>query len=199
MNPRPPKAVAMTLISGAMLLAACGREPPEVSLPARSPFQSFTQQLVGHPACATTIPMHWSPSLPIPFLVEGRLHYRVFFSGWSGRPDTGIVLHDAEGDALFGADGKVLECRQRPEVGRNIPAQAPMAMSLDEQEARLRPLFGLIEAIGRLYAGGKPVSETERHRVRAFLKEFPALIDRGHIPAYRALSPDFWTWAEKNG
>lgn len=194
-----PKAALLTpMILGALLLAACGREPPAVPPPALSALQNFNQRLVGHPACATTIPMHWSPSLPVPLLIEGRLHYRVFFSGWSGRPDTGIVLDDAEGDALFSADAKVLECRQRSETGRKIPVLPPMVMSLDEHEARLRPLYGLIEEIGRLYASGKPASEAERLRVRAFLKEFPELIDRGHLPAYRALSPDFWTWVEKN-
>ena len=189
----------MVIAMALALLGACSGQPEEVPAPLLSPFQRLVQSLGVDPACASEIPMHWSPSQPVPVLIDHRLHYRVFFSGWHGRPDTGIVIHDAEGDALFNADGKVLECRQRAETGRIISAQPPMVMSLDEFEARLQPLYGAIEDMGRLYASAAPVSASERARVRAFSLEFSALSSRGHAAAYRALSPDFWVWVEKNG
>lgn len=181
-----------------MFLVSCSRQSSEFAQPPSSPLQQFTQGLGVAPACARVIPIHWSPSLPVPILVDRRLHYRVFFSGWSGRPDTGIVIHDAEGDALFSAEGVVIECRQRTGTGRIIPAQPPMVMSLDELDARERALYGEIEKMGLLYANAAPPGESERTQMRAFSQEFSVLSGQSHSAAYRALNPEFWGWVEKN-
>lgn len=194
MKPGRRTVVALVLA----LLAGCSRQPQEPREIPPSPFQRFVQGLGVEPACAREIPVHWSPSLPVPVLVDHRLHYRVFFSGWGGRPDTGIVIHDAEGDALFSADGKVLECRQRAETGRTIPEQKLPDLSLDEFDVRVHTLYGAIEKMGRLYASGIPVIDADRAQVQSFSREFAVLTGRGHAASYRALSPDFWTWVEKN-
>lgn len=169
-------------------------------MPPVSPFQQYVQELGAEPICSREIPMHWSPSLPVPALVDHRLHYRVFFSGWERRTDTGIVLHDAEGDALFSAaDRQVIECRQRTETGRIIPVEKFPFANLEEYEARMRPLHDTIEEMGGLYASGIPLLDAERTKVQAFAREFTLLTGIGHAAAYRALSPEFWFWVENNG
>ncbi len=195
MNARRRTAAALALA----LLAACSRQPQKPPEQPSSPFQQFVEGLAGEPACSREIPMEWSPSLPVPVLVGRRLHYRVFFRGWGGRPDTGIVMHDAEGDALFGADGKVLECRQRSERGRIFPNEKLPIANREEFDARVRTLYASIELMGRLYARGAPVLDVERAGMQDFSREFSLLTGPGHAASYRALSPKFWAWVEKNG
>lgn len=189
---RAASAVALAL------LMACERPteaPPEIRTTA---FQQFVQRLGEESPCSREIPLTWSPSLPIPVLVDHRLHYRVFFSGWHGRPDTEIVLHDAEGDALFSAEGRVLECRRRAVIGRPLPEEPPMVITVDELQARLPALYDAIEKFGRLYAQGNAVTEADRAQLRAFPREFSALTVRGHAASYRALNPAFWAWLQRN-
>jgi hypothetical protein len=181
------------------LLVACSPQGQELQERPVSPFQRFVQGLGAEPICSREIPMHWSPSLPVPVLVDHRLHYRVFFSGWERRPDTGIVLHNAEGDALFSVDRKVIECRQRSETGRIIPPEKFPFANLEEFEARLHPLYDAIEEMGGFFAHGVSLRDAERARVQAFAREFSVLTGLGHAAAYRALSPEFWVWVENNG
>jgi hypothetical protein len=181
------------------LLVACSPQRQDLQERPVSPFQRFVQGLGAEAVCSREIPVHWSPSLPVPVLVGHRLHYRVFFSGWERRPATGIVLHEAEGDALFSADRKVIECRQRSETGRIIPLEKFPFANLEEFQARLRPLHDSIEEMGGFYARGVPLLDAERARVQAFAREFTLLTGIGHAAAYRALSPEFWVWVEMNG
>jgi len=184
--------------SAALILSACSREAPQEAPPA-SALQSFVERIGSENACARVIPQEWSPSLPVPVLDGRSLRYRVFFRGWEGRSDAGIQVRDAEGDALFGIDGKVLECRQHAERGRLMPdAKLPTA-TREEFESRERALYGKIEEMGRLYARGTPLSDAERAEVKAFAVEFAFLTNPGHAQAYRNLSPDFWAWVDKNG
>lgn len=188
---------AATIVLAAAL-AACSKPAPEAAKVVRSPFQAFAERLGGEPACAKVIPQEWAPSFPVPALREGRLHYRVFFSGWQGRPDTGIKLRDAEGDALFAADGRVLECAPRARAGAAFPDE-PLGGPPERHAARVRALYDAIEETGRLYAKGLPLSDADRARVASFAAEFAALAPRGHAASYRALNPEFWAWVEKNG
>lgn len=180
-----------------LLLAACSRQEPKPA-PEASPFQRFVEGIGYSPACASVIPMEWSPSFPVPVLADRRLHYRVFFRGWEGNPTKGIKIRDAEGDALFGADGKVLECSQRAKRGSFIPDAKLPTEDREAFDGRIRALYASIEEMGRLYARGVPVEGVDRARLKAFAAEFAALTPPGHAAAYRALSPDFWAWLDKN-
>lgn len=186
------------LIAVLVAAAACSKAPEEFK-ELRSRFQLTVEGIGGSPPCSREIPQEWSPSYPIPALVNGRLYYRVFFRGWEGRPDTGIKIRDAEGDALFNAEGKVLECRRRAARGRFISGGKLPTAKRDEFDARVRALYGSVEEVGRLYARGMPVSDADRARVKAFAAEFSSLSPSGHASSYRALSPGFWAWVEKNG
>lgn len=178
--------------------AACSKPEPEYR-DERSSFQVMAEGIGGEKPCSTEIPMEWSPSLPVPVLVERRLHYRVFFRGWERGPKSEIEIRDAEGDALFEADGNVLECGRRGRKGQVIPkAELPTA-DREAFDARVRALYGSIEEMGRIYARGMPVLGADRARVEAFAREFFALTPSGHAASYRALSPEFWAWVEKNG
>lgn len=197
MNAKYGTVTALTL---ALLAAttACSK-PPEEYKELRSRFHLMVERMGSEPPCSHEIPMHWSPSLPVPVLIDQRLHYRVFFSGWEGRPDTGIVIHDAEGDALFSTDSKILECRQRSQAGRTIPGEKFPAATQAAFDARQRTLYGAIEDMAQLYARATPLADAERTRVQAFSLEFLALTASGHAASYRALNPKFWAWIEQNG
>lgn len=181
-----------------LLVAACSKPPEYREL--RSKFQLMSMDIGFQAPCSKIIPMEWSPEYPVPVLVNGILHYRVFFRGWEGRPDTGLKTRDAEGDALFSPDGKVLECSQRNKRGDVIPGESKLPTATREEfDARQRALYDSIEEMGRLYAKGLPVLDADRERVRKFAFEFRLLSNPGHAASHRALSPDFWTWVEKNG
>jgi len=173
-------------------LWACSK-PVEEYKEERSPFQLTAERIGNEEPCSRLIPGEWSPSYPVPSMRSGRLAYRVFFSGWSGRPGA-ITLYDAQGDAAFTPEGKVLECSQRPGDRKALPA-----WTMPENfEVRVRALYASIEEMGRLYARGMPVGDGDRERVSAFSREFSAL-SAGYAASYRSLSPEFWAWVEKNG
>lgn len=181
-----------------LLVAACSK--PEEHKELRSKFQLMSMDIGFQPPCSRIIPMEWSPEYPVPVLVNGKLHYRVFFRGWEGRPDTGLKTRDAEGDALFSPDGKVLECSQRGKRGDFIPDETKLPTATREEfDARQRALYDSIEEMGRLYAKGMPVIDADRTRVRKFASEFRLLSRPGHAASYRALSPEFWAWVDKSG
>jgi hypothetical protein len=190
------KALALTLL--ALSLGACSK-PPEEYKETRSPFQSMAERIGQEPPCSSAIPGEWSPSMPVPVVDNGRLAYRVFFYGWSGSPTTKIVVYDAQGDARFTPDGKVLECAQRPGERKPLAEQPMPSKTQKELDARVSAVYGSIEEMGRLYARGLPVGPADRARLEAFSREFKALAGPGHAAAYRALSPAFWDWVRANG
>jgi hypothetical protein len=189
------RQVAVIILTA--LTASCSKPGPEAPQSVPSPFQAFAERLGGEPPCSKVIPQEWAPSFPVPVLHNGLLHYRTFFSGWQGRPDTGIRLREAEGDALFGTDGRVLECAPRAKAGANF-LDEPAKGSAAEHATRVRALYDMIEETGRLYAKGLPVAGAERVRLARFAAEFAALSPRGHSSSYHALNPEFWMWVEKN-
>jgi hypothetical protein len=179
-----------------LIVSACSK--PDEYKELRSPFQLMSMDIGFRPPCSRVVPMEWSPEYPIPVIFDGKLHYRVFFRGWEGGPES-TKIRDAEADALFEPSGKVVECSRRSERGRPFaPSKMPTA-TRDEFDSRQRALYDSIEELGRLYAKGLPVLETDRERVRKFAEEFRLLSDPGHAASYRALSPEFWAWVEKNG
>lgn len=186
------------LLPALLAFCACSK-PPEEYKETRSPFQLMAERIGAEPPCSREIPGEWAASFPVPSLKDGSLTYRSFFYGWSGRPTTKIVIHDAQGDVRFSPDGKVLECSRRGGEPKPLPERTLPATSQAEFDARVSALYGLLEEMGRLYARGLPVGDGDRTRVAAFAKEFSVLAGPGHASAYRALSPEFWAWVEKNG
>jgi hypothetical protein len=179
-------------------LWACNKAPEEYK-ESRSPFQLMAERIGQEPPCSRAIPGEWSPSMPVPVLDGGRLAYRVFFYGWSGSPTTKIVVYDAQGDARFTPEGKVLECAQRPGERKPLPEQPMPSKTQKELDARVSALYGSIEEMGRLYARGMPVAAADRARLAGFSREFTALAGPGHAASYRSLSPAFWAWVQTNG
>lgn len=190
------KIRAITLLLGA--LCACSK-PTTERKDLRSLFQLTAEQIGRNAPCSSAIPQEWSPSLPVPALVGGQLRYRAFFSGWSGRPGVKIIYYDAQGDVEFASDGRVFACSRRSSERRALADEPLPAKTQEEIDDRTRILYSSIEEMGRLYARGAPVLDADRLRVGAFAREFRALAGPGLAPSYRALSPEFWTWAEKNG
>lgn len=183
----------------ALAVAACGQQEP-VSVPAPSALEQAARVLSTKGACATLIPQEWSPSFPMPSKLGGALHYRVFFYGYQRAADRTLVFHAPQGEASFTLDGRVLECRALPGKPRIIPRDARFdSLTLDEITSRASRLHADIEAVAALFASGRDIGETGRARVAAFSRDFAALADPSHAAAYRALAPDFWAWAEKNG
>lgn len=180
-------------------VCACQSSTPEPPKEERSAFQILSEGIGFDAPCSSRIPKEWAASLPLPVLKEGRLLYRVFFSGWHGRPDSGLFLHDAEGDALFTGDGKVLECRQRGTPGKVFVDEPSPIKDRSVYDARLRALYIAIEAMGGLFVASRALSADEKRAVASFAEEFSALSSRGHAASYRALSPEFWAWVKQNG
>lgn len=182
-----------------MLLASACSKPPEEPKDVRSKFEFMVQGIGWEEPCSRIIPAEWGPSMPVPAVRDGKLTYRVFFYGWSGSPSAGIRINDAQGDAEFSPEGKVLSCTRRTGPKRDFPDDAAPATEGKARPHRVSELYPSIEEMGRLFARGAPVLDQNRARLAAFSTEFAELAFPGHAAAYRALSPDFWTWVEKNG
>ena len=179
--------------------AACSQKEPAPA-PEPSALEQTSRVIAARGACATVIPLEWSPSFPVPSKRGGALHYRVFFYGYERAANKGIVFHAPQGEASFTADGRVLECRALPGEPRVIPADERFAsITLENIIALGSRLHADTEAVAALYAAGRDIGETGRARVAAFARDFAALADSAHASAYRALDPDFWAWVEKNG
>lgn len=191
------KTAALMLI--ALISAACGRQEPAPP-PAPSALEQAARVVSAKGACATVIPQEWSPSFPLPSKQGGILRYRVFFYGYERAADRTLVFHAPQGEASFTLDGRVLECRAYPGEPRVIPRDSRFdSLTLDEVTSRASRLHADVEAVAALFASGRDIGETGRARVAAFSRDFAALADPSHAAAYRALAPDFWAWAEKNG
>jgi hypothetical protein len=146
------------------------------------------------------IPEQWSYSWPVPVVERGRRSYRIFFYGRDGDPRKGFVFHRAEGDALLSSDGRVLDCRRRGSAPTPIPPDhRHVGVSADDILAREARLFSLAEDVGGLFASGRALTSDERRRVSDFSAAFLDFADPGQAADYRALSPGFWSWVEKNG
>ena len=187
------------LLLAAAAAAACGKKEPAPE-PAPSALEQAVRIIPAQGACATQIPLEWSPSWPVPSKRGGALSYRLFFFGREGDPAKGFTFHAPQGEATFTPDGRVLECRRLEGEPVAIPHDGRFdAMTLEEIMARSSRLYADTEAVAALYASGRNIGDTGRDKVAAFARDFAALADPAHAAAYRALDPDFWAWVEKNG
>ena len=183
----------------AALLAAgaCSKPAPKPPEPAaKSRLQEIVESLNTTPPCSSAIPFEWSPSWPVPVMNGGKLEYRAFFFGREGKLATGFRFHRAEGDVVFAPKGRIGECRRRTQPGAAIP---PDRRTPSDAAEKSRKLYALSEEIAALYASGRALPDAERAKVRAFASAFNELTDPGQAEDYRALSPAFWGWLEKNG
>lgn len=189
------KALLLCLLAA----AACSKPAPPEPAP-KSRLELAVAGLPATPPCSRVIPLHWSPSWPVPSREGGAPAYRLFFYGRDGRPPK-FVYHQAEGDAVFRADGTVLACAQRAaHVGAVAGDEERYAgMTVDQIVERDRLLYFMIEDVAGLYAAGKPLDAAQKKRVADFASAFAFLSLAGHAADYRALNPDFWTWVEKSG
>ncbi|MCM2304462.1 MAG: hypothetical protein NDJ72_07145, partial [Elusimicrobia bacterium] len=177
--------------------AACGPKEPAPAAPP-SALEQAARRISAQGACATVIPLEWSPSWPVPSKRGGSLRYRVFFYGREGSPAKGFVFHAPQGEADFAPDGRVLDCRRLPGEPVAVPPDRRFdSMTQDEIDARSSRLHADTEAVAALYASGREIGDTGRARVAAFSRDFAALADPAHAAAYRGLDPDFWAWVEK--
>jgi hypothetical protein len=187
------------LLLAAAVTAACGKKEPAPA-PAPSALEQAVRIISAQGACATQIPMEWSPSWPVPSKRGGPLHYRIFFFGREGDPAKGFVFHAPQGEAAFTTDGRVLECRRLEGPPRAIPHDPRFdALTLEEIDARSMKFHADTEAVAALYASGRDPGDTGRARIAAYARDFAGLADPAHAAAYRALDPGFWAWVEANG
>lgn len=186
------------LLAALLLAAACSRPAPEP--PAASPLKSAQRAASASGPCGRLIPMHWSPSVPVPALEAGRLVYKMYFFGRDGDPSQGFVYHAAEGDATLAADGSVRACSRRGGAVRLLPQVPPPAgLALDEIDRREAALYPALQDAAALYAARRELTADEKKRVAGFAAAFAFFVDPGQGADYRALSPDFWSWVERNG
>jgi hypothetical protein len=150
--------------------------------------------------CSRLIPLHWSPSLPVPALDGGKTVYKMFFFGRDGDPRAGFVFHHAEGDATLSGDGRTLSCSRRPGQAGSLPKpEHPSGATLDQIDALESSLYPALKDAAALYASGRPLGPEEKKRLAAFAGDFAFFVEPGQGADYLALSPDFWAWVEKNG
>lgn len=182
-----------------VLAAACSKPAPPEPAP-KSRLEQAVAALPSTPPCSRVIPLHWSPSLPVPSREGGAPAYRLFFYGRDGRPPK-FVFHQPEGDAVFRPDGTILSCAQRARHDGAVASDEGRYadMTVDQIVERERLLYLMIEDAAGLYGAGKPLTPEEKKRVVEFSSAFAFLSHPGHAAAYRALNPDFWAWVEKNG
>jgi hypothetical protein len=186
------------LLAAALLAGACSKPAPEPEPPPR--LLRAQRDAGASQACGRIIPMHWSAGIPVPALDGGSLVYKMFFSGRDGDPEKGFVFHRAEGDATLAADGRVLACSRRAGSAGVLPkTAAPAGLTLDEIERRENALYPALEDAASLYAARRELTADEKKRAAGFAAAFAFFVDEGQGPDYRALSPDFWAWLEKNG
>lgn len=179
---------------------ACSKPAPKAPEPApKSRLQEVVEGLNTAPPCSNGIPFEWSPSWPVPILNNGKLEYRAFFFGREGKLATGFRFHQAEGDVVFTPEGKIGECRRRALAGTVIPADRRSTASLQDTLEKSRRLYASTEEIAALYASGRVPLGDDRKKIAAFSSAFDELADPSHAADYRALSPGFWIWIEKNG
>lgn len=181
-----------------LVMSSCGRGTGEVE---QGAFEKAVMSASAAPACARVIPVHWSPSWPVPALENGKLVYWMFFFGRDGSPGTGFEFHRPEADAVLSAEGNVLACRARAEKAAALPAVKPERGGAAELEARARrerAQYARIERVASLYAAKTPLAPGDRAAVEEFASEFKSLSVSGHADAYRALSPDFWDWIDRS-
>ena len=187
------------LLAAVVAAAACSKKAPPPP-PEKTALQSAVQSASAAETCARVIPMHWSPSLPVPALDDGRLVYKMFFYGRDGDPQAGFTFHHAEGDATLDAGGKVLACATRAGGGGSLPKFQPKpGVTLDDIERRELELYPQLQEAAQLFAQGRELTADEKKRVAATAEAFEFFVEDGRGPDYRAASPAFWAWVEKNG
>ena len=181
----------------AVLSAACSKRAPA---PVTAPLQSAARVASSSDACAKVIPSQFSPSLPVPALDGGKLVYKMFFYGRDGNPQSGFTFHHAEGDATLSADGDVIACSLRAGAVGSLPKYVPKAgLTMDEFSRREQELYPRIADAGALYAKGGELTGDAKKGVAAMADAFAFFVEDGRGPDYRAASPAFWDWVEKNG
>lgn len=189
------------LLAVAALLAwaACKKAPPPQAPAPKSALQQAADKVHSRPPCSREIPSHFSPSLPVPAVQDGKLVYKMFFFGRDGNPRDGFTFHDAEGWATFAPDARVLECSAAAKEAAPIPKEKEPGLTVEQIMEREKQVYALTERAAGYFTSGRELSAEGRKVVGEYAEAFRFMTYRGHAKAYLELNPGFWAWVEKNG
>lgn len=156
--------------------------------------------------CAERLPLEHAQSFPVPVRTKGGSRYRVFFypavsdEGPAGPdpkayPPSAILEFDGRGG---GVSCDVAVAFPAAEYGKALGPQrskAARALSAEDRDSKESRLLALTEKAGETFNADKKDAPA-RETIRAWLTLFELLSEPGMKAYYRALSPEFWGWAD---
>lgn len=188
----------MTNLTAALLtLAVTAQGAPVTPLSAASDAARRSR------ACASLVPMEYAQSAPLPVRHEGGLRYRIMFyqAVGDGPGDEAPKVYSHVIVAEFDANGSGVDCevpvafpkrknRFEP-LGEQMSAATRKLSGKAYQEREAR-LFAAIERAAQSFAAGRKDAKAAA-AFRALFEDHAEPALKGH---YRALSPEFFAWAE---
>lgn len=168
-----------------------------------TPLSAATDAARRSAACASRVPMEYAQSAPVPVRREGGVRYRVMFyrAVGEGPADDNLQVQSHIIVAEFDANGAGVDCRvsvafpkRKNRFGPlgDMMSAATLKMSGDAYQEREAKLYTAIERAAAPFAAGRKDAKAAA-AFRALFSDHaePALKEH-----YRALSPEFFAWAE---
>ena len=178
---------------------------PALAARAEPPLAAAARQVRYSPECRELVRTQDNASYPVPVRGESGPSWRLFF--YPAMPDKGPGNLQAHGPSLaaeFGADGRGLRCgalfalpagdRTQP-LG---PVRSPEARRLGDAAflAREAELFGALAAASEAFFSRR-ADAMSRKATADVLRLFELVSEPGLKAHYRAMSPEFWAWADE--